>query len=244
MPYTMAETMAAIEQLVKQRQPALIITANLNYAMLCANSQELRDLNQRAAFLLADGMPMVWWSRWIGRPLPERVAGSDMMAHLASYGAARGWRFYLLGAGPGVAERAGKKLQEQYPGLVICGTECPPFRTLTTEEIHFQRHRILAAKPDILLVAFGQPKGERWILQHMDELQVPVSIQVGATLDFVAGIVSRAPRWMQITGMEWLYRLLQEPKRLVRRYFDNIAFIVRAFFQPKYRAERMNQRPK
>jgi N-acetylglucosaminyldiphosphoundecaprenol N-acetyl-beta-D-mannosaminyltransferase len=206
--------------------------------MLADADSRLRALNDRAAFLLADGMPLVWWSRLGPRPLPERVAGSDLIYGMCERAARHGHRVYLLGAAPGVADEAAATLVEKYPGLKIVGVECPPFRQPTAAEEREQIERVRAARPDLLFVAFGQPKGELWIADRLDELRVPVCVQVGATLDFVAGRVKRSPKWMQKTGLEWVYRMLQEPRRLAGRYLDNVAFLVRAAFAPRFRRER------
>jgi N-acetylglucosaminyldiphosphoundecaprenol N-acetyl-beta-D-mannosaminyltransferase len=166
------------------------------------------------------------------------VAGSDLIYGMCERAARKGHRVYLFGAAPGVADEAAAALLKKYPGLQIAGVECPPFRTLTSDEEHEQVERIRAARPDILFVAFGQPKGEFWIAERLDRLGVPVCVQVGATLDFVAGRVRRSPRWMQRTGLEWVYRMLQEPRRLVARYRDNLAFLLRAVFAARFRRER------
>jgi len=237
-PFTFEQALDRIDGLIAAGEPSFGITANLNYAMLSDADARLRELNDRAAFLLADGMPLVWWSRLGPRPLPERVAGSDLIYGLCERAARRGHRIYLLGAAPGVADEAAAKLAQKYPGLRIVGVECPPFRQLTAAEEREQIDRIRAARPDILIVAFGQPKGELWIADRLEQLGVPVCLQVGATLDFVAGRVKRSPRWMQKTGLEWVYRMLQEPRRLVGRYLDNLLFLVRAAFAPRFRRER------
>jgi N-acetylglucosaminyldiphosphoundecaprenol N-acetyl-beta-D-mannosaminyltransferase len=170
--------------------------------------------------------------------LPERVAGSDLIYGMCEHAAAKGYRVYLLGAAPGVAQEAADKLVERYPALQIAGVECPPFRQLSADEEQHQIDRIRTVRPDILFVAFGQPKGEFWIAERLERLGVPVSVQVGASLDFVAGRVRRSPTWMRKTGLEWLYRLAQEPRRLARRYLDNILFMVRAVFAARFRRER------
>jgi N-acetylglucosaminyldiphosphoundecaprenol N-acetyl-beta-D-mannosaminyltransferase len=237
-PVTFDQALDRIDRLIAADEPSLVITANLNYAMLADADPRLRAVNERAALVLADGMPLVWWSRLGPRPLPERVAGSDLIYGICERAAQKGHRIYLLGAGLGVADEAAAKLVQKYPGLTIVGVECPPFRRLTAAEERGQIDRIRAARPDILFVAFGQPKGEFWIGDRLDRLGVPVCVQVGATLDFVAGRVKRSPRWMQKTGLEWVYRMLQEPRRLAGRYLDNLLFLTRAMFAPRFRRER------
>ncbi len=230
-PYRLADAVDRIDELIDARTPRYLITANLHYAMLSDQSAELRDVNRNAAFIVADGMPLVWASRLQKTPLPERVAGSDLIWRLGELAARRGRRLYLLGGAPGVAVEAARKLEERFPGLVIAGTHSPPFRTLTAEEHSAMLAQIRTARPDILVVAFGQPKGELWVARHCEELGAPVSIQLGASLDFVAGKVRRAPRWMQRSGLEWTFRFMQEPRRLAGRYARNILFLARMLFR-------------
>jgi N-acetylglucosaminyldiphosphoundecaprenol N-acetyl-beta-D-mannosaminyltransferase len=224
---TLAEAVATVSELIRDGRPSYFITAPTHYAMLTEQYPDLQAINDRAAFIVADGKPLVWASRMRGTPLPERVAGSDLIFHLCEEAARQGFRVFLLGGGEGVAEEAARRLVELYPGLQIVGTECPPFREPTAEEEEALLGRIRRAAPDILFVAFGQPKGERWIIRHYESLGVPVSVQVGASLDFAAGRVRRAPRWMQKSGLEWVFRLSLEPRRLAGRYARNAWFIFR-----------------
>jgi N-acetylglucosaminyldiphosphoundecaprenol N-acetyl-beta-D-mannosaminyltransferase len=226
-PITLAQAVDAVAALIRAGRPSFFITAPTHYAMLTESEPDLRAINERAAFIVADGAPLVWASRRLGTPLPERVAGSDLIFHLCEQAAREGFRVFLLGGDEGVAERAAGRLTERYPGLQVVGTECPPFRAPTPEEEDAMLERIRRARPDLLFVAFGQPKGERWIIRQIDRLGVPVSVQVGASLDFAAGRVRRAPRWMQKTGLEWAFRLGLEPRRLFGRYASNAWFIAR-----------------
>jgi N-acetylglucosaminyldiphosphoundecaprenol N-acetyl-beta-D-mannosaminyltransferase len=225
-PMTQSHAVEAVVRLVEAGRPSFFITANAHYAMLTHEDAGLRAVNAQASFLLADGAPLVWASRWKGEPLPERVAGSDLIFDLCGRAARDGYRIFLLGGAGGVAEQAAEVLSRRFPGLRIAGTEAPPFRTLTAEENSALLGRIRAARPDILFVAFGQPKGEFWIAQHREELGVPVCVQVGASLDFVAGRVRRAPRGLQKVGLEWAYRIWLEPSRLAPRYARDARFLL------------------
>jgi N-acetylglucosaminyldiphosphoundecaprenol N-acetyl-beta-D-mannosaminyltransferase len=224
---TMAETVAAVGDLIKAGQPSYFITANTHYVMLTDNNPNLRTINSRAAFIVADGAPLIWASRWQGLSLPERVAGADLVFELSAQAAKKGHRLFFLGGAEGAAEEAALRLGGRYPGLQVVGTECPPFRDLNDDEHAAMIGRICSAHPDILFVAFGQPKGELWIDRHFEKLGVPVSVQVGAALEFAAGKVRRAPRWMQKIGLEWAFRLGLEPRRLFGRYARNAWFISR-----------------
>jgi N-acetylglucosaminyldiphosphoundecaprenol N-acetyl-beta-D-mannosaminyltransferase len=227
-PLTMAEALSEIEGLVEARRPSYVITANLNYAMLSDGDAALRECNEGAALVLADGMPLVWAARWRGTPLPERVAGSDLIYGLSALAARRRYRLFLLGGGPGVGEAAAARLAALYPGVEVVGVESPPYRDLDPDEEAALMDRIRAAAPDVLILAFGQPRGELWMARRHRDLGVPVCIQLGASIDFAAGRVRRAPRWLQTAGLEWAFRLALEPRRLVLRYARNALFLSRS----------------
>ena len=225
---TLAESIEWIGQLIARGEPEYLITANLNYVMLASERPELNAVTAGAVGILGDGMPIVVRSRHgAGPALPERVAGSEMIYKIAAASAENGWRIYFLGAAPGVAQKCADRLTELYPNMQVAGVESPPFRDLSDAEEAAQIQRIQEAQTDILLVAFGQPKGECWIAQRYQQLGVPVSIQLGASFDFVAGTAKRAPKLWQKAGMEWAYRMLSDPQRLVRRYSQNAAFLCR-----------------
>jgi N-acetylglucosaminyldiphosphoundecaprenol N-acetyl-beta-D-mannosaminyltransferase len=225
-PLTRSQAVDAVMDLVAAGRPSFFITANTHYAMLSHEHPDLRVINEQAAFILADGAPLVWASRLQGTPVPERVAGSDLIFDLCDRVAREGRGIFLLGGAPGVAEEAAHQLTRLYPGLRIVGTEAPPFRARSADEDAALLNRIRATGPDLLFVAFGQPKGESWIAKHRQALGVPVCVQVGASLDFVAGRVRRAPRRLQRLGLEWAYRMWLEPARLAPRYARNARFIL------------------
>jgi N-acetylglucosaminyldiphosphoundecaprenol N-acetyl-beta-D-mannosaminyltransferase len=224
---TLKQSVAAVSRMIREGRPSFFITAPTQYAMLSEQLADLREINERAAFIVADGKPLVWASRLLGTPLPERVAGSDLIFHLCEEAAREGFGVYLLGGGKGVAEEAASRLVERYPGLRIVGTVCPPFRTWTAEEHAAIIGEVRAVKPDLLIAAFTQPAGERWLAANLDELGVPVVVNFGAAMDFAAGRIRRAPRWMQDAGLEWAFRLGVEPRRLAKRYGRNAWFIAR-----------------
>ena len=196
-PLTLLQTLDLIDGWIAERTPRYVITANVHYAMLAASDPRLNPVTRGADLILADGMPLVWASHG---QLPERVAGSDLVPALCRRAAERGHRVFLLGAAPGVADQAAANLRARFPGVNIVGTIAPPFRELTAAEQADLIAAIRSAMPDLLFVAFGQPKGELWVAEHCRELGVPVTLQVGATLDFLAGRVSRAPRWVHASG--------------------------------------------
>ena len=224
----MGQSIDAIDRLIERREPSYVITANLNYCMLNAEDAAVRQITKDADLILADGQPIVLRSQLKPNPLPERVAGSEMILHLCRRASEKGHRVYFLGGIEGVAETCANRLQSMFPGLQVAGTECPPFRKLSDEEHAAQLKRIRDAKTDLLFVAFGQPKGEKWIHENYRELGVPVSIQLGASFDFIAGTATRAPEIYQKLGLEWAYRMCSDPKRLVPRYAGNAWYLGKA----------------
>lgn len=237
-PLTREQAVDRVEALVIARQPAYFITANTHYAMLTSEVPELGPVNQAASFILADGAPLVVASRRTSRPVPERVAGSDLIYDLCARAADRGFRVYLLGGAPGIAVEAARKLVEAYPQLKIAGTVCPEPADLLDPKVGDLIAMIRDTRPDILFVALGQPKGEFWIARHLAALDVPVVAQVGATLDFVAGRVQRAPRFFQKTGLEWAFRIYTDPRRLGPRYWKNACFLARRIVGDRFGRDR------
>ena len=225
---SVGQALDLIDRLIRRGEPSLVITANLHYAMLSDGDPRLAKVNCLAALVVADGTPMIWYSRLTRRPLPERVAGADLIYLLCRQAAERGQRVFFLGGKPGVAAAAATKLSWMYPGLPVAGIEDPELDSLSACEQDQLTGRIRDARPDLLLVAFGQPKGEIWLAENLQKLNVPVSVQVGASFDFVAGRATRAPRWVQRIGLEWLYRMSCDPKRLGPRYAKDAWFLAKA----------------
>ncbi len=219
---TLAGAVDRIDEMIKTGTPHYVVTANVDFLVQARRDAELHRILVGADLVLCDGLPLVWASRWMGNALPGRVAGADLVPLLLQRAEARGWRIFLLGAAPGVAAAAARRIAAQFPRLPGITCHAPPFRPLGEMDHAGIFGRIRAAKPDLLLVAFGCPKQEKWIAMHYRTLAVPVTIGVGATVDFLAGQMRRAPRWMQRSGTEWLYRLGQEPRRLLRRYADDL----------------------
>lgn len=225
---TMAETLAHIDAMIAARTPRYLATANLDFAAQASIDVELQRILLEAHLVLCDGTPLVWAARWLGAPLRERVAGSDLMPVLTAHCAARGHRMYLLGATDETLALASAKMRATHPDLIIAGTYAPPIAKLLDFDHEEILRRLAEARPDVLIVCFGCPKQEKWIYMNLARLGVPVSIGLGATLDFVAGNFKRAPVWMRRTGLEWVFRLLQEPRRLFNRYLFDLLFFVRA----------------
>jgi N-acetylglucosaminyldiphosphoundecaprenol N-acetyl-beta-D-mannosaminyltransferase len=194
-----------------------IATVNADFVVKAMKDPELRYLLQEADMATADGMPLVWGSRLLGVNIEARVAGADMVPALANRAAKNGYSIYFLGAAPGIAAQAANMLQDHNPELIVAGVKSPPYSSVIDMDPGII-DEIKAANPDVLLVAFGNPKQEKWIGMYGRELGVPVMIGIGGTLDFITGNTKRAPEWMQKTGLEWLHRLMSEPRRLWKRY--------------------------
>jgi N-acetylglucosaminyldiphosphoundecaprenol N-acetyl-beta-D-mannosaminyltransferase len=168
--------------------------------------------------VVPDGMPLIWLGRHRGHHLPRRVYGPDLMLDFCEKTAGRGYRHFFYGGEPGVPERLAESLKRRFPSMEVCGAFSPPFRPLDPQESQEHVATISRAAPDVLWVGLGTPKQERWMQEYRDKLQVPVVVSVGAAFDILSGRRKQAPRWMREHGFEWLFRLLQEPRRLWRRY--------------------------
>ncbi len=215
---TFAGALDAIGTLVEARHGGYVLTPNVDHVVLAEVEPALKAAYAEAALSLADGMPILWASRLLGRPLPAKVSGSDLVEPLLALAASRGWSVYLLGGAPGVGEKAAAVLRARLPALRIAGVDAPRIAAPDDAEAAAAADRIRAAHPDLVLVALGCPKQELWIHHHAARLGPAVALGIGASLDFVAGVVRRAPRWVSRLGLEWFYRLVHEPRRLWRRY--------------------------
>jgi N-acetylglucosaminyldiphosphoundecaprenol N-acetyl-beta-D-mannosaminyltransferase len=222
-PLTETDVLSILASRIPRGQGTWVLTPNLDILRQYRSHPSVRSLfhtDQGGADLcLADGMPLVWASRLARRPVPERVAGSSLALSLARLAAQKGWSIFLLGGKPGAADRASAVLQLRYPGLNIAGTCCPPLGfEKDPAQMESIRQQLSAANPDIVYVALGFPKQERLTKCLRAFLPRATFIGVGIALSFIAGEVKRAPRWAQQSGLEWLHRLVQEPRRLARRY--------------------------
>jgi N-acetylglucosaminyldiphosphoundecaprenol N-acetyl-beta-D-mannosaminyltransferase len=217
----MVMALHTIEGWVGCREPHYVCVTGVHGVMESQRDEALRGIHNAAGMVTPDGMPLVWLSRLMGFRHVERVYGPDLMLAVCQRSAEQGYRQFFYGGGPGVAEKLVYRLQSTFPGLQVAGFYSPPFRALSPEEDEAVVDRINAARADIVWVGISTPKQERWMADHVGRLKPPVLIGVGAAFDFHAGLKKQAPRWMQNSGLEWLFRLSQEPRRLWRRYLIN-----------------------
>lgn len=221
-------------------QGGWVVTVNLDHLRRLAQNEDYRTLCGRATLRVADGMPLIWAARLQGTPLPERVAGSSMLAPLAGAAAERGLSVFLLGGAPGTADAAARLLEARYPGLVVAGTDCPPMG-FEHDEGEWARleHKLVSAAPAIVFVGLGSPKQEQLIDRLKGRLPGTWWLGVGVSFSFLCGDVRRAPRWMQAMGLEWIHRLAQEPRRLARRYLlEGVPFAARLLVGAAWRRMR------
>lgn len=217
---TMSETVEAIEQMIAADKKSYVVAINVDVVMKIEADPYLKKIVDDADMVLVDGKPLVWISKLHGRPLKEKVSGSDLVPLLCEVAAKNGYKVFIIGGKEGSAERAKHRLEEKLPDIKIVGTYAPPFGFEKDDaELERINRMISQAHPDLLITCFGCPKQEKWIYENIEKYDAKVSICAGATVDFLAGNVTRAPRWMSEHGLEWFYRFLQEPRRMFRRYF-------------------------
>lgn len=210
---TMQDAVRNVEEFIVQKNPHMVVTPNAEMIMMANEDKHLAQIINNADLVVPDGAGVVWAARYTGNVMPERVAGYDLVQNLLLKGAAQKYRIYMLGGAPGVAQQAKQAAEQRYPGVQIVGIHHGFFTKSDEREIIAH---IKACRPDILLVALGVPRQEKWLSEYMNQLEVPVAIGVGGTFDVMAGNVQRAPLWMQNASLEWLYRLISEPKRAIR----------------------------
>ncbi len=228
---TLDETLDYCASVMKQRECRYVVTANVDFTTQAYEDPDLRKIVFFADRVVCDGMPLVWLSRLFGYPLRERVAGSDMVPKLLETCGKEGHAVYFFGSDLATLEEAKVIVEQRYPGLRVVGMESPPMGAVIEWDNEGLCERMRASGAKLLLACLGCPKQERWIFAHHRDTGIPLSIGVGASLDFITGKQKRAPRWMQKTGMEWFWRMSSSPGRLVARYRKDFVFLVKAAFQ-------------
>ncbi len=216
----MDETLQEICRLVEKKVKSYVVAINVYVVMKIEKDKYLKRITDKANLTLVDGKPLVWIAKWHKHPVKGKVSGSDMVPELCKVASEKGYTLFILGGKDGIANKAKHNLEKKYPEIRIVGTYSPPFGfEKNKKEICKINSIISKAHPDILIVCFGCPKQEKWIYENYEKNNATVSVCAGATVDFLAGNITRAPKWMANHGLEWLYRFSQEPRRLFKRYF-------------------------
>ena len=201
-------------------KPRMIQAINTDSIVKANISDEIAKISNRADLALADGMPLVWVSKLMGKPLKERVAGTDFFENFSVIADSNNYSYYFLGSTEEVVEKMIKNIGDKYPGIKVAGYYCPTFGDMKDENQNIDIcNKINAAKSDVVWVGFGCPKQERWIVENKERIDAAVIMGIGAAFEFISGKVKRAPIFLQKAGLEWLYRVYKEPRRLWKRYF-------------------------
>lgn len=217
---TMLEAIASIERMIADGSKHYTVAINADVVMKIENDAYLKKIVDEADMVIVDGQPLVWIAKHQGDPVKARISGSDLVPQLMETAAEKGYSVFIIGGKDGIAEQAKNKLEAKHVDIKIVGTYAPPFGFEKDEaELEKINGMISDASPDLVIACFGCPKQEKWIYENYQKYDAKVSICAGATVDFLAGNVKRAPKWMSDKGFEWFYRFLQEPKRMFKRYF-------------------------
>ncbi|WP_310604966.1 WecB/TagA/CpsF family glycosyltransferase [Anaerosporobacter sp.] len=230
----MNETVYTIDSMIKSGKKSYIIAINVDVVMKIENDSYLKEITDNADMVIVDGKPLIWISKWHKHPVKAKISGSDLVPLLCKRAATRGYTIFIIGGKDGIAEQAKRNLERELPGIKIVGTYAPPFSFEKDEaELDKINRMISEVHPDLLITCLGCPKQEKWIYENYQKYDAKVSVCAGATVDFLAGNVNRAPQWMSDHGLEWFYRFTQEPKRMFKRYFVDDTKIIKMIW--KYR---------
>lgn len=231
---TMQEVVDFIEELIISKKKSYVVAVNVDVIMKIEHDEHLKKAVDSADMVITDGKPLIWISKLHGKSIKAKISGSDLVPKLCELAAQKGHKIFIIGGKDGVADKAKANLERDYRGIRIVGTYAPPFG-FEKDEVELEKinEMIIATHPDLVIACFGCPKQEKWIYENYLKYDGTVSICAGATVDFLAGNMKRAPKWMSECGLEWFYRFIQEPTRLFRRYFVEDVKIMKLMW--KYR---------
>lgn len=225
-----------VSKCIKNKKPVQIVGVNVDQIVRVNKNDLSKRIFQEAELVFIDGKPIKWMCTLLGRPAKERITGPDLMELICKENARNNLRIFLLGAAEGVAKRCGEVLAKKYPGIIIAGSYSPPFGfEKDKEELNHINKILKESHSDILFVGMGSPKQDIFIYENKQIYDIPVSFSMGAAIDFIAGNIKRAPRWMVNCGLEWVHRILQNPKRLWRRYLVDDMDIIPMFFEELFK---------
>jgi len=230
----MNDTISGIENMINSGKKSYVVAVNVDVIIKIEQDPYLKEIVDNADMVLVDGKPLIWISKVYKRPVKNKISGSDLVPLLCEVAAQRGYSIFIIGGQEGIADQAKNRLEGKLRGIKIVGTYSPPFGfEMDRKELSKINSLISKAKPDLLITCFGCPKQEKFIYENIQFYDAKVSVCAGATVDFLAGNVKRAPKWMSEHGFEWFYRFLQEPKRMFKRYFVDDLKILKLIW--KYR---------
>lgn len=230
----MQETVHIINRLIESGKKSYIVAINVDVVMKIEADSYLKEITDNADIVLVDGQPLVWIAKWHKHPVKARISGSDLVPLLCKNASEKGHSIFIIGGKDGIADQAKRNLEKKHPGIYVVGTYAPPLGfEKDAKELDKINKMISEAHPDLLIACFGCPKQEKWIYENYQKYSAKISICAGATVDFLAGNVNRAPRWVSDYGLEWFYRFTQEPKRMFKRYFIDDTKILKLIW--KYR---------
>lgn len=232
--FNMSEALDAIESLVDSGKKSYVVAINVDVVIKIEEDRYLNEIADNADIVLVDGKPLIWIANYYKMPVKEKVSGSDLVPLLCARAVEKQYSIYIIGGKEGIAQKAKERLEKMYPGISIVGTYSPPFGFEKDEaELNKINQQITKVKPDIVIACFGCPKQEKWVYENYTKYDAKVSVCAGATVDFLAGNISRAPKWMSDNGLEWFYRLIQEPKRMFKRYLIDDLKIIQLMYKYK-----------
>lgn len=215
------DTINYIVEATKSKAKTSIFTPNINLLVAAHKDEQYKEVLNTSSLLIPDGKPLIWTSKLFNQPLAEKVSGSSLFFRICEVAASKNLRVFLLGAGPGVGKMAKKNLEARYPGLTISGTYSPPYGFENDpSEIETIIERLRKSEADILIVGLGAPKQENFISSYLNRYEIPVSLGLGSSIDYAAGVQKMAPEWMKKAGLGWLFRLVDQPARLGKRYLS------------------------
>ena len=231
MPLDLNRAVTTLERWRAERRREYVCVVSVHGLVVAQHDPAIRNALNHCGMATEDGMPLVWWSRLAGFSQARRVCGSDLLDEVCAYGVPHKFRHYFYGASPKVLNQLIERLEKRHPGLCVAGYRSPPFRPLTSAEDAADIAAINETQPDFVWVGLGMPKQEKWMVEHLGRINATALIGVGAAFDFHAGTKPRAPVWMQRSGLEWLFRLISEPRRLAHRYLIDNALFIRHMLQ-------------
>lgn len=223
----MEEAVWNIEKMIESGKKSYVVAINVDVVVKIEKDRYLKEITDNADLVLVDGKPLVWISKWHKHPVKEKISGSDLVPMLFRRAEGKNYRIFIIGGADGVAEKAKINVERKLKKINIVGTYAPPIGfEKDIDELEKINRIISSAQPDLLIACFGCPKQEKWIYENYQKYDAKVSVCAGATVDFLAGNVKRAPKWMSEHGLEWIWRCIQDPRRLLKRYFvDDVAII-------------------